>query len=506
MPRSGPSGTATPPPGLVPKNPGDIIPSAGWTNGFTDIYSIFNTATPVDYGGTGASTAIGAHDAITTKGVDVSTAATLNLDTVTGSFIDLTGTTTVTAVTLAEGKQRITRAAGDFQVTVGASLIGNGGANALIRSGDLIFWEGYAGSVVRFWIVGTGRSSATLVDVRRNRLVDHDMRVSQENGTTSGTTNGYYPVDQWAQFRVTSAGVLTVAQVASVTPAGSPNRLRATVTTADASLAAGEYWTISQNLEGSNVADFKYGAAGAFNSVLRFGFKGPAGTYAVHLGNSAANRSYVALFTITAPQANTDTVQTISIAGDVTGTWLTADGVIGITLDIVLAAGTTFQGALGWQAGNILATSAISNGMGTGSAVFELFDVGLRLDPDATGVYGQYEVGEVHPVWRSERYIWKLSGNEPFSGSAQFITTNTLIWVIPHDAMAKVTALLSSSTVVHSAANGTFFAVSSITLGAGGVLATRLNLTSSQSGFTAGTMSTLGGGAPTSFVLLSARL
>lgn len=244
-----------------------------------------------------------------------------------------------------------------------------------------------------------------LTDVRRNRIVNHDMRVSQENGTTSGTTNGYYAVDQWATYRVTSAGTITSAQAASVTPAGSPNRYRVTITTADASLAAGEYLTITQNLEGSNVADLQYGGSSAKNIVLRFGFKGPAGTYAVHLGNSAANRSYVALFTIAAPDANTDTVQTISIAGDTTGTWLTADGVIGLTLDIVLACGSTFQGSTGWQAGNILGTSGVSNSMGTGSAVFELFDVGLRLDPDAAGVYGQYEVGDVDAVYQSERYF-----------------------------------------------------------------------------------------------------
>jgi hypothetical protein len=256
----------------------------------------------------------------------------------------------------------------------------------------------------------------TKVDTRRNRIVNHDMRMSQENGTVAGTANGYFAADQWATYRVTSAGTITSAQVASTTPDGSPNRYRVTITTADASLAAGEYLTISQNLEGSNVVDFRYGSAAAKASVLRFGFKGPAGTYAVHLGNSAANRSFVALFTIAGGDANVDTVQTISIPGDTTGTWLTADGVIGITLDIVLAAGSTFQGVAGWQAGNILGTSAVTNGMGTISSVFELFDVGLRLDPDATGVYGQYEVGETDAVYRSERY-WRQDSIR-FSGNA----------------------------------------------------------------------------------------
>lgn len=245
------------------------------------------------------------------------------------------------------------------------------------------------------------------IDVRRNRIVNHDLASSQENGDTAGTTNGRYGACQFATYFVTSAGTITTQRVASATPAGGRYRYRVTITTPDTSLAAGEYLTITTNLEGSNVADFLYGTANARYSVDRFGFKGPAGTYAVAYHNSAANRSYVALFTIGEGEANTDTVQTLSIPGDTTGTWLTADGVIGITRDIVLACGSTFQGSTGWQSGNILGTSGVSNGMGTGSAVFELFDVGLKLDPDATGVYGQYEVGETDATYRSERYYEK---------------------------------------------------------------------------------------------------
>lgn len=293
--------------------------------------------------------------------------------------------------------------------------------------------------------------AASIVDTRRNRIVNGDMRVSQENGTTAGATNGYYPVDQWAQYFVTSAGTLTVAQVASVTPAGSPKRLRGTVTVADAALAAGEYWTLTQNLEGSNVADFQYGSASAKAGVLRFGFKGPAGTYAARVGNSAANRSFVALFTITAGQANTDTVQTIAITGDTTGTWLTADGVIGMTLEIVLAAGATFQGVAGWQAGLMLGTSGVSNGMATGSAVFEMFDVGLKLDPDATGVYGAYEVGEVDAVYRSERYFATEQGATYYASGVIYDALTAVTHYQWPVLMAKVPVCQLSSAAHFSA-------------------------------------------------------
>lgn len=256
---------------------------------------------------------------------------------------------------------------------------------------------------------------------RRNRIVNHDKTVSQENGQTAGTNNGRYISDQNAMFFVTSNGVFTGVNVTnSPSPAGG-FRDRITITTPDSALAAGEYLTYTQNLEGSNVRSLKWGATGALGVVIRRGFRFPAGTWPVALHNSATNRSYVTTFTVSALEANTDIVREFVIPGDVTGTWLKDDGVIGLTMDVAIGSGSTFQGVAGWQAGNILTVAGASNGMNMAGAVFEFFDEGLRLDPDATGVYGQYEVGEVDAVYRAERYSrkgwlpligWAVSGGD----------------------------------------------------------------------------------------------
>lgn len=285
--------------------------------------------------------------------------------------------------------------------------------------------------------LATLNTDITTLRQRRNRLVNPAMQVSQENSNTAGTTSAYYGADQFATYFVTSAGTITTQRVQSTTPGGALDRYRVTITTADASLAAGEYLTITQNLEGQNVADFRYGSASAKQSVLRFGFKGPAGTYAARLGNSATDQSYVALFTIAAGEANTDTVQTFTIAGDTTGTWLTTSG-IGITLDIVLAAGSTFQGTTGWQSGNILGTSGVSNGMGTGSAVFEVFDTGLYLDAGETGVAPRWELpDEAVERMRSYRYYWEMqspTGGVFLVGNAAIIQDyRTSHWLTPVD-------------------------------------------------------------------------
>jgi hypothetical protein len=249
-------------------------------------------------------------------------------------------------------------------------------------------------------------NAASIVDARRNRIVNGAMQVSQENGNTVGTTNGFYPADQWTVIFGTT-GVINVQRVQIVTPNGSVNRLRVAVPTADASLAAGEILLIQQYIEGLRIADFRYGTASARQSILRFGFKGPAGTYAASIVNLTDARSYIALFTISAGQANTDTEQTLVIPGDTTGSWA-SDVSIGFRFRITLAAGTSFNGAAGWQAGNFISTSSVTNGMATAGNTFELFDVGLYLDAANTGVAPRWETpDEAEELEACYRYYLK---------------------------------------------------------------------------------------------------
>jgi hypothetical protein len=213
--------------------------------------------------------------------------------------------------------------------------------------------------------------------LKRNYIANGAMMVSQENGATAGAASGYYPVDQFVVILSGTSGTFSGQQVASATPSGSPNRLRVTVTTADAAVAASDIVFIEQRLEGLSVADLRFGGAVAKPVILQFGVKAPAGTYCVTFINSALNRSYVAEYTIAAGEANTDVVKSVSIPGDATGTWLT-DTNIGLTIRWGLMAGTTYQQAAGsWGANNAIGSSNQFNFMGTNGNVFELFDVGL---------------------------------------------------------------------------------------------------------------------------------
>lgn len=83
------------------------------------------------------------------QGTDVSSAATIDLDAATGNLVDVTGTTTITAVTLSQGRERVVRFTGALTLTHGASLVLPGAANITTAAGDFAVFRGYASGVVR---------------------------------------------------------------------------------------------------------------------------------------------------------------------------------------------------------------------------------------------------------------------------------------------------------------------------------------------------------------------
>ena len=222
------------------------------------------------------------------------------------------------------------------------------------------------------------------------------------------------PISGSSRFLTT--GAVNAQRVQVVTPNGSKNRLRISVTGADTSLAAGEYmivrlaskvfgWLISVWHGGGEKGDCAVWLQGAGRNLCG------------GVAEWRTNRSYLATFTITAPQANTDTEQVLIIPGDVTGTWLSDTGT-GIFLVVGFAAGVTYQGAAGWQAGNVTGTSACSNGIGaTGN--FELFDIGCYLDPANSGLAPRWQMpDEAEEQQACMRYWWRPEMNLAFVDAA----------------------------------------------------------------------------------------
>jgi hypothetical protein len=210
----------------------------------------------------------------------------------------------------------------------------------------------------------------------RNRIINGDMRIDQRNGGASVTTNEALPVDRWKQ-NMSGGGVLT-SNRSTVAPTGFINSLLATVSTADASIAAGDFYNLNQRIEGFNVDDFGFGTANAQTVTLSFWARSSVtGTFAGCLGNSAANRSYT--FTYSISTANTWEYKTVTIPGDIGGTWLVDNG-IGIRVVFDLGSGSDSQGTAGaWQSGFKSATAAAVKLISTLNANFYI--TGVQLEP-----------------------------------------------------------------------------------------------------------------------------
>lgn len=116
---------------------------------------------------------------------DIATAGTVNLNAATGDYVTLTGTTTITAITLAEGQQRMIKAAGIFILTNGASLIIPGAANITTAAGDVFVVRGEASGVVR--VVSYVRASGESIVAGASGGETMHVQDQKSSGTDGGT-------------------------------------------------------------------------------------------------------------------------------------------------------------------------------------------------------------------------------------------------------------------------------------------------------------------------------
>ena len=213
----------------------------------------------------------------------------------------------------------------------------------------------------------------------KNRIINGAMVIDQRNAGAAVTADGSYPVDR---FIVAASTGSNSFQQSSTVPSGFVKSLSWTVVSG-ASPSAGAQSQIRQVIEGNNVNDFGWGAAGATTVSLSFWVRSSlTGTFAGSLMNSAYNRAYV--FTYTISSANTWEYKTITIAGDTSGTWLTTNGV-GIRVNFDVGSGSSSNGtANAWNAGEYYRTSGSITLVATTGATFYITGVQLEKGSTAT--------------------------------------------------------------------------------------------------------------------------
>jgi hypothetical protein len=191
---------------------------------------------------------------------------------------------------------------------------------------------------------------------KRNLLINGAMTLAQRGTSFADPSDDTYSLDRMHVFN-DNDGAFTVTQDTTV-PSGEGfyKSIKFDCTTIDGTIAAGQYATLSQRIEGFNNAVLGYGTSGAKSIVVSFYAKSNlTGTFCYSVRNSATNRAYIKEFSLTS--ANTWERISFTIPGDTSGTWLVDSG-IGSNHQISLSMGSTYHGTANqWNSSNVVATS-----------------------------------------------------------------------------------------------------------------------------------------------------
>lgn len=214
----------------------------------------------------------------------------------------------------------------------------------------------------------------------RNKIINGKMEIAQRGTSFISPASLTYTLDRWV-FGIAGTGAVTVSQQADA-PSDNEfqNSLRYTVTTADASIAAGDALLLSQRIEGYNARDL----IGRTFTLSFWACSSKTGIHCVAFRNSGADRSYVLEYTVNA--ANTWEKKSVTLSGGLitAGTWDWTTGV-GLTVFFTAAVGSTLQTTAGaWQTGNFQATANQVNCLDTIGNIFAITGVQLEVGSVAT--------------------------------------------------------------------------------------------------------------------------
>ena len=248
----------------------------------------------------------------------------------------------------------------------------------------------------------------------KSRIINGAMVIDQRNAGASATlTNGGYSLDRW-KTTFTQTSKYTVQQNAgSVTPpTGYSNYLGVTSSSAY-SVLAGDFFFISQLIEGFNTSDLGWGTAGASSVTLSFWVRSSlTGTFGGVLQNSAENYTYPFSFTINA--ANTWEQKTVTVTGPTAGTWVGGTNGVGMAVRFSLGAGSTYSGTAGsWSGSTYYSATGATSVVGTNGATFYI--TGVQLEKGSTATSFDYRPYGTE-LQLCQRYYEEMASGTPTSG------------------------------------------------------------------------------------------
>lgn len=210
-----------------------------------------------------------------------------------------------------------------------------------------------------------------------NYLIDPAFTQFPE-GTKTGVLDNRY-TSALIRIDTISTVVITSSQETADLPVNTHTGLNIDITTADASVAAGDFWGMTYFMTGTDYAQIHNGQEINFSFELKTTV---GGVFACSFRNQALTRCFTHSFTAAA-----DTWEKFSVAllTDTTGTWLFDEASRGLQIDITMMGGTTFQSAAedAWSGNNTPAATSQANHMGSTSNFIRLANIALSRGTEA---------------------------------------------------------------------------------------------------------------------------
>jgi hypothetical protein len=259
----------------------------------------------------------------------------------------------------------------------------------------------------------------------KNRIINGAMVIDQRNaGASINNTNTgtQFSVDRWAVYGDQSSKFSLQQNAGAVTPPAGFTYYLGMTSSSAYTVGAAEQFKVYQNIEGYNMADLGWGAAGASTVTLSFWARSSlTGTFGGSLINNSNNRSYPFSYTIST--ANTWEQKSVTIAGDTTGTWGTTNGT-GVAVQFSMGTGSSKSGTAGaWAASNLVSVTGAVSVVGTSGAT--LYLAGVQLEKGSTATSFDYRpFGTEFAL--CQRYYQTLPFGSGFFSMGGAIATNNV--------------------------------------------------------------------------------
>lgn len=218
----------------------------------------------------------------------------------------------------------------------------------------------------------------------RNKIINGACEINQRDSGAPATCRASgYTIDRWA-YVSTQDGKATYQQNAGniAPPAGFTNYLGFT-TAAALTIGPSDYFTVVQYIEGTNIADLRWGSPAAVPVALSFYvYSSAKGAFGGAINNGARTRSYPFQYVIAA--ANSWAYITVLVPGDIAGTWAT-NTTTGIVVAFSLGAGTAVSGPAGtWAAATYVSAAGAAASISTVGTTFYITGIQLEAGAIAT--------------------------------------------------------------------------------------------------------------------------